>query len=161
MKVCIERNDMIWWWKLAWRGMIWYDGNIWKLRCIAAPATKNLAAGGERLWRWSKYWISLYFFLTSWIRLLSLDFQLSHFQGDFHVVEYLGWETTYTEIVPSDRWDISKTTTPQNSWPSDYVPNLRRLASPGLPSSNFPSQFLRSFRSLTTLLSSHYSGCFL
>ena len=28
----------------------------------------------------------------------------STFQGDFHVVEYLGWETTYTEIVPSDRW---------------------------------------------------------
>ena len=25
-------------------------------------------------------------------------------KGDFHVVEYLGWETTYTEIVPSDRW---------------------------------------------------------
>lgn len=24
-------------------------------------------------------------------------------KGDFHVVEYLGWETTYTEIVPSDR----------------------------------------------------------
>ena len=41
--------------------------------------------------------------LTCWIRLLPLDLQLSHFQGDFHVVEYLGWETTYTEIVPSDR----------------------------------------------------------
>ena len=24
-------------------------------------------------------------------------------KGDFHVVEYLGWETTYTEIVPSER----------------------------------------------------------
>ncbi|KAK7865683.1 hypothetical protein R5R35_014502 [Gryllus longicercus] len=24
-------------------------------------------------------------------------------KGDFHVVEYLGWENTYTEIVPSDR----------------------------------------------------------
>ena len=24
-------------------------------------------------------------------------------KGDFHVVEYLGWETTYTEIVTSDR----------------------------------------------------------
>ena len=24
-------------------------------------------------------------------------------KGDFHVVEYVGWETTYTEIVPSDR----------------------------------------------------------
>ena len=24
-------------------------------------------------------------------------------KGEFHVVEYLGWETTYTEIVPSDR----------------------------------------------------------
>ncbi|XP_067118648.1 fragile X messenger ribonucleoprotein 1 homolog [Centruroides vittatus] len=24
-------------------------------------------------------------------------------KGDFHVVEYIGWETTYTEIVPSDR----------------------------------------------------------
>ena len=41
--------------------------------------------------------------LTHWISLSSLDLQLSHFQGDFHVVEYLGWETTYTEIVPSDR----------------------------------------------------------
>ena len=25
------------------------------------------------------------------------------FKGDFYVVEYLGWETTYTEIVASDR----------------------------------------------------------
>lgn len=24
-------------------------------------------------------------------------------KGDFHVVEYLGWETTYTEIVPFER----------------------------------------------------------
>ncbi|CAG2061463.1 unnamed protein product, partial [Timema podura] len=24
-------------------------------------------------------------------------------KGDFHVVEYLGWENTYTEIVASDR----------------------------------------------------------
>ena len=24
-------------------------------------------------------------------------------KGEFHVVEYLGWETTYTEIVPSER----------------------------------------------------------
>lgn len=24
-------------------------------------------------------------------------------KGDFLVLEYLGWETTYTEIVPSDR----------------------------------------------------------
>ena len=24
-------------------------------------------------------------------------------KGDFHVVEYLGWETTYTEIVASER----------------------------------------------------------
>ena len=28
-------------------------------------------------------------------------------KGDFHVVEYLGWETTYTEIVPSDRSDFT------------------------------------------------------
>ena len=28
-------------------------------------------------------------------------------KGDFHVVEYLGWETTYTEIVPSDRYSCS------------------------------------------------------
>ena len=39
--------------------------------------------------------------------LLICYFLLIHyttpFQGDFHVVEYLGWETTYTEIVPSDR----------------------------------------------------------
>ena len=61
------------------------------------------------------YWISLGCFLTFWVSLLSLDLRLSYFQGDFHVVEYLGWETTYTEIVPSDRQDISKTTTPENS----------------------------------------------
>jgi fragile X mental retardation protein len=24
-------------------------------------------------------------------------------KGDFHVVEYLGWENTYTEIVASER----------------------------------------------------------
>ena len=24
-------------------------------------------------------------------------------KGEFHVVEYLGWETTYTEIVPIER----------------------------------------------------------
>jgi fragile X mental retardation protein len=24
-------------------------------------------------------------------------------KGEFHVVEYLGWETTYTEIVPFER----------------------------------------------------------
>lgn len=30
-------------------------------------------------------------------------------KGDFHVVEYLGWETTYTEIVPSDRIRIKNT----------------------------------------------------
>ena len=39
------------------------------------------------------------------IFLLLLDHPNNPFQGDFHVVEYLGWETTYTEIVPSDRWD--------------------------------------------------------
>ena len=36
--------------------------------------------------------------------LFSLNHYTTPFQGDFHVVEYLGWETTYTEIVPSDRW---------------------------------------------------------
>lgn len=30
-------------------------------------------------------------------------------KGDFHVVEYLGWETTYTEIVPSDRLRLKNT----------------------------------------------------
>ena len=35
-------------------------------------------------------------------------------KGDFHVVEYLGWETTYTEIVPSDRWVTLQT--------ADYKP---------------------------------------
>ena len=24
-------------------------------------------------------------------------------KGEFHVVDYLGWETTYSEIVPIDR----------------------------------------------------------
>lgn len=48
------------WWKFAWRGLMWCDGNIWKPRCIVAPAIKNLAAGGEPSLKWSKYWISLY-----------------------------------------------------------------------------------------------------
>ena len=30
-------------------------------------------------------------------------------KGDFHVVEYLGWETTYTEIVPSERLRVKST----------------------------------------------------
>ena len=47
--------------------------------------------------------VFMFCLLTHWISLISLDLQMSHFQGDFHVVEYLGWETTYTEIVPSDR----------------------------------------------------------
>ncbi|CAL1278157.1 unnamed protein product [Larinioides sclopetarius] len=33
-------------------------------------------------------------------------------KGDFHVVEYLGWETTYTEIVPSDRLRLKNTNQP-------------------------------------------------
>ncbi|XP_076348030.1 RNA-binding protein FXR1-like isoform X2 [Tachypleus tridentatus] len=33
-------------------------------------------------------------------------------KGDFHVVEYLGWETTYTEIVPSDRLRHKNTNPP-------------------------------------------------
>ncbi|XP_013786537.1 synaptic functional regulator FMR1-like isoform X3 [Limulus polyphemus] len=33
-------------------------------------------------------------------------------KGDFHVVEYLGWETTYTEIVPSDRLRHKNTNSP-------------------------------------------------
>ncbi|XP_076370153.1 fragile X messenger ribonucleoprotein 1 homolog A-like [Tachypleus tridentatus] len=33
-------------------------------------------------------------------------------KGDFHVVEYLGWETTYTEIVPSDRLRNKNTNPP-------------------------------------------------
>ncbi len=35
-------------------------------------------------------------------------------KGDFHVVEYLGWETTYTEIVPSDRLRPKSTEPPLN-----------------------------------------------
>ena len=41
-------------------------------------------------------------FVHLFVPIISDSF--STFQGDFHVVEYLGWETTYTEIVPSDRW---------------------------------------------------------
>ena len=37
--------------------------------------------------------------------MINLAIILIH-QGDFHVVEYLGWETTYTEIVPSDRSEM-------------------------------------------------------
>ncbi|XP_076323989.1 RNA-binding protein FXR1-like isoform X2 [Tachypleus tridentatus] len=37
-------------------------------------------------------------------------------KGDFHVVEYLGWETTYTEIVPSDRLRHKNTNPPVTKW---------------------------------------------
>lgn len=30
-------------------------------------------------------------------------------KGEFHVVEYLGWETTYTEIVPFERLRVKST----------------------------------------------------
>ena len=30
-------------------------------------------------------------------------------KGEFHVVEYLGWETTYTEIVPIERLRVKST----------------------------------------------------
>ena len=30
-------------------------------------------------------------------------------KGEFHVVEYLGWETTYTEIVPYERLRVKST----------------------------------------------------
>lgn len=33
-------------------------------------------------------------------------------KGDFHVVEYLGWESTYTEIVASDRLRAKNTNPP-------------------------------------------------
>ena len=33
-------------------------------------------------------------------------------KGEFHVVEYLGWETTYTEIVPSDRLRVKSNEPP-------------------------------------------------
>lgn len=35
--------------------------------------------------------------------------------GTFHVVEYLGWETTYTEIVASDRLRLKSQEPPLNS----------------------------------------------
>ena len=44
------------------------------------------------------WFLLLYFSVVFFKSLYSTPFQ-----GDFHVVEYLGWETTYTEIVPSDR----------------------------------------------------------
>ena len=34
--------------------------------------------------------------------------------GAFHVVEYLGWETTYTEIVASDRLRLKSQEPPLN-----------------------------------------------
>lgn len=33
-------------------------------------------------------------------------------KGDFHVVEYLGWDNTYTEIVPLDRLRPKNTNPP-------------------------------------------------
>jgi fragile X mental retardation protein len=33
-------------------------------------------------------------------------------KGDFHVVEYLGWENTYTEIVASERLRPKNSNTP-------------------------------------------------
>lgn len=33
-------------------------------------------------------------------------------KGDFHVVEYLGWESTYTEIVPPERLRHKNTNPP-------------------------------------------------
>jgi fragile X mental retardation protein len=33
-------------------------------------------------------------------------------KGEFHVVEYLGWETTYTEIVPFERLRVKSTEPP-------------------------------------------------
>lgn len=33
-------------------------------------------------------------------------------RGDFHVVEYVGWEMSYSEIVPGDRIRPSNTNSP-------------------------------------------------
>ena len=42
-------------------------------------------------------------------------------KGDFHVVEYLGWETTYTEIVPSDRSVTGLNTDPLRATTATYI----------------------------------------
>lgn len=39
-------------------------------------------------------------------------FSLQMMKGDFFVLEYLGWDNTYTEIVSSDRMRVKNTTPP-------------------------------------------------
>ena len=79
------------WRELAWRAMMWYDGNIWKLRCIVAPAIKNPAAGGEPSWKWSKYWISLYILS---LNILDQSWLFFNFLGQ----SFISWLAT--ELFP-------------------------------------------------------------
>lgn len=58
-----------------------------------------------------------YLFLTHSISLFInicylYDVVFQMMKGDFYVLEYVGWETTYTEIVSNDRLRVKNTNPP-------------------------------------------------
>lgn len=44
--------------------------------------------------------------------IYTLIFRMQMIKGEFHVVEYLGWESTYTEIVAPERLRHKNTNPP-------------------------------------------------